>query len=137
MAPRGLTPEQRFWRYVGGTLSEDGCWTWWGAVSGRYGKFFLRREAGVTKVAYAHRFSYEMHYGPITEGMEIDHTCGNTLCVNPRHLEEVTGWENKSRQGSRQTHCVHGHEFTAENTYVDRRGQRRCRTCAEERRLAA
>jgi hypothetical protein len=32
-----------------------------------------------------------------------------------------------------QTHCVNGHEFTAENTYLDKRSSgrqsRRCRTC--------
>jgi len=27
-----------------------------------------------------------------------------------------------------QTHCVNGHEFTSDNTYVDR-GCRRCRAC--------
>lgn len=135
MATRGLTPEQRFWRYVGGTSDEDGCWTWWGAVSGRYGKFFLRRENGVTKVAYAHRFSFWLHYGWWPE--EADHLCNNPLCVNPRHLEDVTGTENKRRQGARQTHCIHGHEFTAANTYTDSRGQRRCRACAAERRRAA
>ena len=130
-------PEERFWRYVGGTSSESGCWTWCGAVSGRYGKFFLRREHGVTKVAYAHRFSYEMHVGPIPEGMEIDHLCNNPLCVNPSHLDVVSGRENKRRQGARQTECIHGHPYTAANTYYDGRGLRRCRTCAAERRRAA
>jgi len=28
-----------------------------------------------------------------------------------------------------KTHCHRGHEFTAENTYVDRAGHRKCRTC--------
>lgn len=29
----------------------------------------------------------------------------------------------------RKTHCKHDHEFTPENTWVDRRGNRRCREC--------
>ena len=29
----------------------------------------------------------------------------------------------------RQTSCVNGHEFTQENTYVDKRGWRKCRAC--------
>jgi len=30
------------------------------------------------------------------------------------------------------THCLRGHEFTAENTYVSPAGSRRCRTCKRE-----
>jgi len=32
------------------------------------------------------------------------------------------------------THCVHGHEYTEENTYKCRNGQRQCRTCRKARR---
>lgn len=31
------------------------------------------------------------------------------------------------------THCPHGHEYTAENSYVGRKGERICRTCNKER----
>ncbi len=30
------------------------------------------------------------------------------------------------------THCRHGHEYTAANTYVNRRGVRVCRACQRE-----
>jgi hypothetical protein len=33
-----------------------------------------------------------------------------------------------SAQKARQTHCIRGHEFTAENTYLSKKG-RNCRTC--------
>ncbi len=37
-----------------------------------------------------------------------------------------------------KTHCLHGHEFTEENTYIDpKRGSRQCKTCQRERREAA
>jgi len=31
-----------------------------------------------------------------------------------------------------QTHCIHGHKFTRENTYIERtrNNRRRCRACA-------
>lgn len=31
-----------------------------------------------------------------------------------------------------KTHCKRGHEFTEDNTYVDKRGSRTCRTCRRE-----
>jgi hypothetical protein len=136
MARRGLSPEQRFWQYV---IQDDDehCWTWIGAMSGRYGKFFVRREGGKVITEYAHRFSDILAHGPIPPGVEVDHLCNNTTCVNPNHFERVSQAENKRRQGERKTHCKYGHEFTWENTYIDGRGQRRCRTCAAERRKAA
>lgn len=88
---------------------------------------------------YAHRFSYELHVGPIPEGLVIDHLCRNRLCVNPDHLEPVTSQENVRRGhealGVRQyaTHCKNGHEYTPENTLITVEGWRSCRTCSRER----
>lgn len=140
MTPRGLTPEDRFWLKTI-IRGEDECWYWIGAVSKKagkqYGKLFIGREHGRTVTVYAHRFSDELHHGPIPPGVEVDHTCNNGLCVNPNHFQRVTPLRNKQLQGSRQTHCCHGHEYTFLNTYVDGKGHRRCRTCADERRMAA
>jgi WhiB family redox-sensing transcriptional regulator len=33
---------------------------------------------------------------------------------------------------ARKTHCKHGHQFTAENTYYTPDGHRRCRICLRE-----
>lgn len=132
MTPRGLLPEDRFWikTVVAG---KDDCWPWVGAMSGKYGKLFLRREYGRTITVYAHRFSYELHKGPIPAGMEVDHICANSACQNPAHLQLVTPGQNKVLEGLRQSFCIRGHRYSPANTYIDPKGYRRCRTCAAQR----
>lgn len=128
-----LTPVERFWAKVdkGG---EGGCWLWTGATSVGYGRFNLDDRLGM-----AHRISYELLIGPIPDGLHLDHLCRVTTCVNPAHLEPVTCRENivrgvgPSAANAVKTHCIHGHEFTPENTHVRSRGARECRTCMRER----
>jgi hypothetical protein len=43
--------------------------------------------------------------------------------------ENIRRGEGIGVVNSRRTHCVHGHEFTAENTYRDPKGRRQCREC--------
>ena len=89
---------KRFWSYVQKT---DTCWMWTGPRGGgkraQYGYMSRGRNAGIG----AHRFSYELHVGPIPPGLSIDHLCWVTLCVNPDHLEPVTLSENTRRQLTR------------------------------------
>jgi hypothetical protein len=124
---------KRFWRFVDKT---NDCWVWMGSQNGtEYGKFWLKE-----KTIYAHRISYFLEYGAIKDGNEIDHLCKNRRCVNPLHLEEVTGKINRNRGDSfsgkniERTHCSKGHELTEDNLcekYLER-GQRVCKTCKKE-----
>lgn len=85
-----MSAEDRFWSKVS-IAGPDDCWLWTGTkVRGGYGQI---RVAG--KMVYAHRFAYELASGePIAPGVQIDHRCHNTACVNPLHLREATNKQN-------------------------------------------
>jgi hypothetical protein len=80
------------YRVTSGPL-ETPCWIWTRATDWKgYGHFTV----GNTSVR-AHRAMYEERYGPIPEGLVIDHLCRTPSCVNPDHLEPVTALENHRR----------------------------------------
>jgi hypothetical protein len=114
---------------------KTGCWLWAASCdSSGYGK--IRFEGNMCS---SHRLFYELLIGRIPKNREIDHLCRVRHCVNPEHMEPVTDRENslrgKRNQFYKKSHCIHGHEFTPENTYVwaKRPTQRGCRICLSER----
>lgn len=111
-----------------------GCWDFTGAPCG-------------TGLSYARLVLDKVHYrlprlvhtwfnGPIPKGYVIDHICGNSICVNPHHLEAVTQSENVRRadRGPKQR-CGKGHTMKGNNLVRYKyRGnwKRRCRICHNE-----
>lgn len=85
----------QFWQRVHKT---DGCWLWTGNRNhhrGGYGTLTLGASGTHTRLSwYAHRFSYELHYGRIPEGMKVCHRCDHPPCVNPAHLFLGTQGDN-------------------------------------------
>ena len=97
------------------------------------------------KKLQAHRVVYEQVVGKIPEGMQLDHLCRNRACINPSHLEPVTGKENVYRGlcptkvfGWDKETCRNGHSWSDKwNVLVDKRsnGQYRrvCVVCRDDR----
>ncbi len=122
---------KRLWS--GALADGTGCWVWQRSKRDGYGQMWV----GGTTVG-THRLAYEIVKGPIPKGLEIDHLCRNRRCINPDHLEAVTGRENILRgegapaQNARKTHCKRGHLFDEANTNIatgERAGERNCREC--------
>lgn len=69
------------------------CWIWllgrnrWG-----YGKATVNG-----RTVQAHRAVWEELRAPIPDGLQLDHLCRVRECVNPEHLEPVTGAVNSRR----------------------------------------
>jgi hypothetical protein len=78
---------------------DRGCWIWpIKSSSKRYGSIIVGSRRNRTRqVRLAHVVSYETFIGPIPKGLELDHLCRNTHCVNPWHLEPVTHLVNMRR----------------------------------------
>lgn len=97
---KGLS--QNFWARVDRT---EECWVWNGPrlKGNRYG--LLQRH--YHKV-YAHRVSWEMHFGPIPNGLFVLHRCDNPPCVRPDHLFLGTQTDNMADMNAKGRHARRG-----------------------------
>jgi len=91
--------DTRFWAMVGSGPVPDyaphlgECWLWTGRPDGRgYAQFKLGDRSPM-----AHRVAYEMLVCPIPDGLDLDHLCRVTMCVNPSHMDPVTREVNIQR----------------------------------------
>lgn len=131
-APRGRYGKRPS---IADKIDADGdCWEWKGRDNDRgYAQVVIDGSR-----RYVHRLVWETLVGPIPNGLELDHLCRNTLCVNPDHLEVVSHAENVKRgncgvHNRNKKRCPKGHLLSGSNLYVaPGTNKRHCRACRKE-----
>lgn len=123
----------------------NGCWEWTKTLNaGGYG-VYAHHEVGNL---FAHRLALHVAGRPVPADMTVDHICMNRKCVNPAHLDivplavNILRGNNAAAINLRKTHCPQGHEYTTENTYLQKprtktgHQGRQCRECLRIRSRA-
>jgi len=117
-------------------VSDAGCWEFQGARRSKlgYGSICI----GPKRSMSAHRAMWILMHGELETKQFVCHKCDNPLCCNPGHLFVGSLADNNRDMASKgrynhqkRTHCIHGHEFTPENTYVppSQPSRRVCKAC--------
>lgn len=111
-----MTLDIRTWYYVC-MINTDDCWLYAGYKVSKTGYGLINYYSKETKrqvAERAHRVAYRSWVGEIPEGLELDHLCRVTSCINPSHLEAVTGAENLRRRWAvfePRDACKRGHVY--------------------------
>ncbi len=103
--PRKIAP---FKRLLAGYKENQstGCWEW---IMSKYKNGYGQIKV-FGKMVSAHRYSYEIHKGPIKSGFEVMHTCDVKSCINPDHLIVGTHGQNMAdarERGLMPKGCAH------------------------------
>lgn len=130
--------EERLWEHT--KTNENGCRLWVGNKICGYGQISYKN-----KMLYTHRLSAHIYLGLNLEDrrqlvLHKDDICRNRNCWNPEHLY-IGDYSDNTRDRSKteipnffgihnepKMHCPKGHEFTLENTYLQKE-TKICKIC--------
>ena len=90
--PLGLTLRERYEREV--IKNVRGCWGWKGVLDKNGYGMIEMSEGGVKTRRLAHRASFELHTGPLIDGLNVNHHCDTPSCTRPSHLYQGSQKEN-------------------------------------------
>lgn len=99
-----LSAKEKFEKYI---IRGPYCWSWMMGTHRGYGQITF---GGKTRKL--HRVSWELHHGPIPEGLCVCHKCDNRICSNPDHLFLGTYKDNVDDSIAKGRHShgsKHGH----------------------------
>jgi len=110
-----------------------GCSMWLGELnSWGYPLIFYKVAPKKAVTRRAQIVVYELAHGPVPEGLEVSHLCGNEWCVNPDHLLAETHSENMLRaRHPLRKFCKNGHLM------AETRKNGACSICHAELKRAA
>ena len=91
-------------------VDEGGCHIWQGATSMKgYPQIQTGSMAdGTRRPRRAHRVLYQALHGPLSQGVDVHHTCGNKLCLNPEHLTSLSHAEHSLVTATSRTSFARG-----------------------------
>lgn len=126
-------------RVMARVFQRDGHWLWPGATNGKgYAKTTMGSRRTGRRTVALHRWMWERARGPIPGNLQIDHRCRTRNCINPDHLEVVTGTINRRRSleaNGVYEACTKGHPRSDFVTGEDGR-KVICRACKRAERRA-
>ena len=91
--------------YLRCVKTPEGCWEWQGAKSTpakSASPYPLQKWSG--KRHPVHRLALEAKHGAPLGTQQAHHTCANTMCVNPDHLQAATHVENIAEMKARRSY---------------------------------
>lgn len=86
---------------------ETGCWIWKPKARHQFGYGLASIGSytdGTHRQVTAHRLSYELHRGPVPDGLLVCHRCDVPDCVSPDHLYAGTYCDNM-RDAAERDRC--------------------------------
>lgn len=130
------------WEWFWGRVDDSGDhWLWKGALRpdgyGRADRYDPATRKNLN--CYAHRYAWELYYGPIPTGWDVLHHCDIRACVHPLHLFLGTDSDNQADSGAKGRHGRQRHpeqcwttKLTAEQARLIREARATERTPRKE-----